>query len=189
MREKQELIQVRVDESLKRDATAVLEKLEIDVPTSIRLFLRQVVLDNGLPFDVKLPDIENTRVKHSITYIPAKPVKRISRREYFDAICKVPQGHITSDEDIRSYLAKKHKVTTVEFNEDCYAGEYAMDIPFWRIVTTRGFLTETLFCSKEFQQIKLENEGLEIVPCGAHNRSLAVKDYIRYLYNFNSVCE
>ncbi len=188
MRDKQELIQVRVDEGLKRDATAVLERLEIDVPTAIRLFLRRVVLDNGLPFDVKLPDAEDKHIKHNITYIPAEPVKRISRKEYYDAVCRVPKGRLTRDDDIRSYLAKKYEVDRIEFNEDCYVSEYRSEIPFWRIVTTRGYLTETMFCSKEFQQNKLKDEGLEVVACGANGRSLAVKDYMIFLFDYNSLC-
>lgn len=46
------LIQVRVDEELKETADALFNHLGFDTPTAIRIFLRQAILRDGLPFDV-----------------------------------------------------------------------------------------------------------------------------------------
>ncbi len=44
-----------VDADLKREADAVLADLGLSTPEAINVFLRQVVLRGGLPFDLKLP--------------------------------------------------------------------------------------------------------------------------------------
>lgn len=48
------LIQVRVDDSLKKDADALFADLGLDTPTAIRIFLKQAIMHNGLPFDITL---------------------------------------------------------------------------------------------------------------------------------------
>ena len=45
----------RVDPDIKEQAETILEKLGIPMSSAVGIFLRQVVLHNGLPFDVKLP--------------------------------------------------------------------------------------------------------------------------------------
>lgn len=49
------LIQVRVEDSLKKDADALFSDLGLDTPTAIRIFLKQAIKRNGLPFDVAQP--------------------------------------------------------------------------------------------------------------------------------------
>ena len=51
------IIALKVDDELKAQATAVLEELGLDVPTAIRMYLKAVVRENGLPIDTKLPTI------------------------------------------------------------------------------------------------------------------------------------
>lgn len=46
---------VRVEPSTKEQAEAVLNQLGIPMSNAIGLFLKQVVLQRGIPFDVKLP--------------------------------------------------------------------------------------------------------------------------------------
>ncbi|MDY2794295.1 type II toxin-antitoxin system RelB/DinJ family antitoxin [Peptostreptococcus porci] len=48
-------IYVRVEPSIKEQAEIVLEKLGIPMSNAVSIFLRQVVMHNGLPFDVKIP--------------------------------------------------------------------------------------------------------------------------------------
>ena len=45
----------RVEPEIKERAEAVLNKLGIPMSNAINIFLRQVVLQNGLPFEVKIP--------------------------------------------------------------------------------------------------------------------------------------
>jgi DNA-damage-inducible protein J len=45
----------RVEPEVKEQAEFVLEQLGIPMSNAIRLFLRQVVLQRGIPFELKLP--------------------------------------------------------------------------------------------------------------------------------------
>ena len=45
----------RVEPELKEQAESVLSKLGIPMSNAIGLFLRQIVLQRGIPFDMKLP--------------------------------------------------------------------------------------------------------------------------------------
>lgn len=44
------IIQFRVDDDLKNQATIVYEKLGIDLSTAMRMFLKKSVSTNGIPF-------------------------------------------------------------------------------------------------------------------------------------------
>jgi len=50
------MITTRVEPELKADAEKVLSKLGISTTEAINLFLSQVRLRKGLPFDVKIPN-------------------------------------------------------------------------------------------------------------------------------------
>lgn len=52
------LVQVRVDEQLKEDVTAIYEELGMDLATAIRIFLKRSVQEKGIPFSMKLTDIQ-----------------------------------------------------------------------------------------------------------------------------------
>lgn len=46
---------VRVEPELKEQAESVLDQLGIPMSNAIGMFLRQIVLQNGIPFKMKLP--------------------------------------------------------------------------------------------------------------------------------------
>lgn len=50
------LIQLRIDEKLKTEATHIYEKLGLDLSTAIRIFLTRSVEEKGIPFNMKLKD-------------------------------------------------------------------------------------------------------------------------------------
>ena len=49
------LLRVRVESSLKEEASALFERLGIDISTAVRVFLKRSVMENGLPFSMTLP--------------------------------------------------------------------------------------------------------------------------------------
>ena len=53
------LLQVRVNEELKTEAAAIYEKLGIDLPTAVRMFLKRSVQVKGIPFGMMLQDDVN----------------------------------------------------------------------------------------------------------------------------------
>ena len=62
-------IYTRVEPELKEQAEKVLSKLGMPMANAINLFLHQVVLQEGIPFDVKLPQRK-----------PLDPSKKVSAR-------------------------------------------------------------------------------------------------------------
>lgn len=49
-------IRSRIEPDLKEEATRILAACGLNLSDAIRLFLRQVVVTNGLPFPVKVPN-------------------------------------------------------------------------------------------------------------------------------------
>lgn len=48
------IVQFRIDDDLKVEATAIYEKLGIDLSTAVRMFLKRTVMENGIPFPMTL---------------------------------------------------------------------------------------------------------------------------------------
>ncbi len=55
---KSEMIRARVEPELKQEAETVFSKLGLSVTQAITLFYKQVTLQQGLPFAVKIPNAE-----------------------------------------------------------------------------------------------------------------------------------
>ena len=50
------VLQVRIDDELKNQATAIYSELGIDLSTAVRMFFKKSVLVGGIPFDTKIND-------------------------------------------------------------------------------------------------------------------------------------
>ncbi len=50
------VIHARIDPDTKNEAETVLRRLGITPTEAIRIFYAQITLQNGLPFDVKIPN-------------------------------------------------------------------------------------------------------------------------------------
>jgi DNA-damage-inducible protein J len=65
-------ITIRLDPKVKTDAQAVFDKLGLTTTQAVSLFLNQVSLNKGLPFDLHIPNaetakaIEDALVGHSL---------------------------------------------------------------------------------------------------------------------------
>jgi DNA-damage-inducible protein J len=55
---KTDFIRARVEPELKRETEAVLSELGISMSDAVTVFCRQVVLQQGLPFAVRIPNAE-----------------------------------------------------------------------------------------------------------------------------------
>jgi DNA-damage-inducible protein J len=49
-------VQVRVDKQTKDQAQKIFRVLDISMSEAVKLFLRQVALQKGIPFDIKIPN-------------------------------------------------------------------------------------------------------------------------------------
>ena len=52
---------IRIDMQTKEEATAILENLGFTVSGAVNIFLRQVVLNKGLPFEIALRDTKQEK--------------------------------------------------------------------------------------------------------------------------------
>lgn len=50
--------QIRIEESTKKQAVELLEGLGLNLSDAVNMFLRQVILHNGIPFEVKYPEFK-----------------------------------------------------------------------------------------------------------------------------------
>lgn len=48
--------QIRIEQNTKRQAIELLEGLGLNLSDAVNMFLRQVILQNGIPFEVKYPE-------------------------------------------------------------------------------------------------------------------------------------
>ena len=54
-------VRARVDSDLKQEAEAIFKKLGLNTSQAIVMFLNMVKLQNGIPFDMKIPNKETLK--------------------------------------------------------------------------------------------------------------------------------
>lgn len=47
-------LNIRIDKTVKQSAERIFDDLGLNMTTAVNIFLRQVIRENGIPFDVKL---------------------------------------------------------------------------------------------------------------------------------------
>ena len=67
---KSAFLTARIEPKLKQRASRVLEKVGVSTTDAITMFLRQVVMRGGLPFDVRAPDSAQSRAKRKQKSLP-----------------------------------------------------------------------------------------------------------------------
>jgi len=72
-------VEARIEPSLKDKVSKILLQLDISESDAIRMYYRQIAINNGIPFDLKIPNKETLKAMNE--------VKQSKLREYnnFDA--------------------------------------------------------------------------------------------------------
>ena len=79
-------IRIRIEPELKEGASRALAECGLNLSDAIRLFLLQVVVQNGLPFEVKVP---NAVTRAAMDEVSGKLLPRFeSANELFDDLEK-----------------------------------------------------------------------------------------------------
>lgn len=60
---KTDTIHMRIEPEIKEEADSILNRLGMTTADAITIFLNQVILNGGLPFEVKLPVPNETTLK------------------------------------------------------------------------------------------------------------------------------
>jgi len=58
-------VNTRIEPKLKTRAEAILRKVGLTSAEAVRLFYMQVCLNNGLPFEVKIPNKQTIKAMHN----------------------------------------------------------------------------------------------------------------------------
>lgn len=90
----------RVEPEIKEQAEKVLEQLGIPMSNAIGLFLRQVVLQRGIPFDMKLPQNKPLSVKE----LSAERVNA----EIEKGMADLKSGNVVSAEKVSERMSKDY---------------------------------------------------------------------------------
>ena len=72
---KQDLIQFRIDRDLKIDAEDICNQLGIDLSTVLRMCLKQMVAQKGIPFSVHLSNHSYSDSAKDINYLKSKDIE------------------------------------------------------------------------------------------------------------------
>lgn len=93
------LIQSKIDPTLKIQSEDILEQLGLNMSRAIEVFLRQVVVQRGLPFKVVLTTDNTTS---SLT--------KQDKKDILGAIARIKSGEVISfesEKDMEDYFGKK----------------------------------------------------------------------------------
>ena len=60
---KNELIHIRIEPNVKQQSEEILNSLGINMSYAVSLFLNQIILRNGFPFNIELPKDKSTDVE------------------------------------------------------------------------------------------------------------------------------
>ena len=93
-------IYTRVEPELKEQVEQVLSKLGIPMANAINLFLHQIVLHNGIPFDVKVPQ------RRLIDY--SALAKEQFDEEIEKGITSLDAGNVISSSDVRNKMQRQY---------------------------------------------------------------------------------
>ena len=94
-------IYTRVEPELKEQVEQVLSKLGIPMANAINLFLHQIVLQEGIPFDIKLP--HKKPLDYSLLSQEQFNVEMEKGTADFNA------GRIMSSKQVKDTVKRKHR--------------------------------------------------------------------------------
>ena len=102
-------IAVRVDDELKKEATAIFNELGLDMTTAVKLFLKQSVLTRSIPFDVKLDSDYEIELENG-DYIRTRSLdeyNEVTQKAFKESIRKYENEGITkSTESVDDYFER-----------------------------------------------------------------------------------
>lgn len=102
-------IAVRVDDELKKEATAIFNELGLDMTTAVKLFLKQSVLTRSIPFDVKLDSDYEIELENG-DYIRTRSLdeyNEVTQNAFKESISKYKNEGITkSTESVDDYFER-----------------------------------------------------------------------------------
>lgn len=102
----------------------------------------------------------------------------IPELSYYLLVSAIPEGMVCTDDEIMQLLRQTYGSPSLEIKTNLNsAALYGNDgFPFWRVVSQRGYLINSIYCSKERQREKLLSEGVKVEPSES-NDSYRVSEF------------
>ena len=113
------VLQVRMDEDLKNEASDLFEKLGLDIPTAIRIFFKRAVTVKGIPFELREP---------TAVYDAGSRASSIDRRAAALENLQKYRGRIPAGMDYKKELAEARleKIQEIFADDKGWASEQEM---------------------------------------------------------------
>lgn len=113
------VLQVRMDEDLKNEASELFEKLGLDIPTAIRIFFKRAVTEKGIPFELREP---------TAVYDAGSRASSIERRAAALENLQKYRGRIPAGMDYKKELAEARleKIQEIFADDKGWASEQEM---------------------------------------------------------------
>ena len=131
--------------------------------------------------------------KRGRQYLVLPPIEKmgleyaIPQYAYFLVVSSIPEGMICSDDNIMACLRTTYGNDSLEVkpDENSFSLHLENAFPYWRVVSQRGYLINSIYSSKEKQKTMLKSEGLKINDM--HGDGLAVEDYKLHMFDLNEL--
>ena len=69
-------VTARVDENVKKEAETLFKKMGLNLSTAMNLFLKKCILEQGIPFELKIPNRETLKVMQETDDILSGKIER-----------------------------------------------------------------------------------------------------------------
>ena len=105
---------------------------------------------------------------------------------YYFLVSSIPRGKVCTDDDLMECLGKAYGVSAPEIKADHNSAALYLSeaFPYWRVVSQKGYLFNTQFCSREKQKELLEKDGIEVQKIG-ENESYRVGEFEYRKFDIN----
>ena len=69
-------VTARVDENVKKEAEILFKKMGLNMSTAMNLFLKKCILEQGIPFELKVPNRETRKAMQETDDILSGKIER-----------------------------------------------------------------------------------------------------------------
>ena len=69
-------VTARVDENVKKEAETLFKKIGLNMSTAMNLFLKKYILEQGIPFELKVPNKETLKAMQETDDILSGKIER-----------------------------------------------------------------------------------------------------------------
>ena len=104
-------VTARVDENVKKEAETLFKKMGLNMSTAMNLFLKKCILEQGIPFELKVPNGETRKVLDEVE-------KGVGLSKTFDSI-----DELTEDLEDDEKTSNKETLKAMQETDDILSGK------------------------------------------------------------------